>query len=85
MQQGMRHPILRSASIWEGRAEPLQVVRRRVELPCARANPLLNAWASKDDRFSVTTMDQSPTKLRRLILRDPAAGVGMRQHRGKSN
>ncbi|HEY0079210.1 MAG TPA: condensation domain-containing protein, partial [Pyrinomonadaceae bacterium] len=28
-----RHPILRTACFWEGRAKPVQVVRRKVKLP----------------------------------------------------
>ena len=31
-----RHPILRTLFLWERRDEPLQVVRRRVDLPCVQ-------------------------------------------------
>src|SRR4026208_1736521 len=39
-----RHPILRTAFIWEGLADPMQVVRRRVNLPFTKAD-----WRGLDE------------------------------------
>jgi amino acid adenylation domain-containing protein len=38
----VRHPALRAAFVWEGLKEPMQIVRREVQLPCA-----LLDWTSR--------------------------------------
>jgi len=52
-----RHPALRTAFVWERRAQPLQVVRRTVELP----------WSEEDWRGSDPA--EIPARRRRLCLR----------------
>src|SRR5882672_2880673 len=57
-----RHPILRTAFIWERRDKPLQIVRRRVELP----------WEVYDWR-DLVPQDQEQ-QLEAFVLADRARG-----------
>ncbi|MGH3927416.1 MAG: condensation domain-containing protein, partial [Pseudonocardiaceae bacterium] len=60
-----RTPILRSSVVWEGVAEPLQVVQREVTLPVS-----YHDWAGWSD-------GQRHDVLRRLLARDRAEGLDL--------
>src|SRR5581483_2794143 len=57
-----RHPILRTAFMWEGLDEPLQIVRQQVALP----------WEEQDWR--ATPVAQQPERLEAFLLADRARG-----------
>jgi surfactin family lipopeptide synthetase C len=48
-----RHPVLRTAFVWEGLDEALQVVRKRVKLPVARYN-----WRGLDSAEQARRLEQ---------------------------
>ena len=58
-----RYPILRSHFIWEGREQPLQVVRRRVEVP----------WREEDWRHEVAIEE----RVAALIAADQGKGFAL--------
>ena len=62
-----RHPVLRSAFIWEGVDEPLQVVRKEVEVP----------WEIQDWRGS-TSVEQD-RKVKRFLADDLARNFELSQ------
>nr|QEO74373.1 condensation domain-containing protein [uncultured bacterium] len=62
-----RHPVLRSAFIWEGVDEPLQVVRKEVEVP----------WEIQDWRGSSSVEQES--KIERFLAADLARNFVLSQ------
>jgi len=62
-----RHPVLRSAFIWEGVDEPLQVVRKEVEIP----------WDNQDWRG--TSRVEQDRKIRRFLAVDLARNFELSQ------
>lgn len=72
------HPGMRALFTWEGRENPLQVVRRRVELPfevvedadLARGGDRLESWLIADRKRGFR-LDQAPL-MRVTLVRDPS-------------
>ena len=57
-----RHPVLRTAFVWEGLNEPLQVVRQKVDMPFE-----VEDWQNLDS-------DQKQEQLQRFLQQDRRQG-----------
>src|SRR5258708_31202503 len=66
-QVSERHGVLRTSFVWEGRAEPLQIVRRTAELP----------WDELD--WQGLTVEAQGQKLQKYIETDRALGFDLKK------